>query len=181
MIEEMSSKGNVTVFKYGNNFIKVTIGDLEKQIDADALTKIDMNNLVGEIITTPVLVNRWGNIQADIEYQLQVEKLDFDVWCSKEKETLRIKLGEASSKKPTISEVDDSLVVLEDYSEKKKRIFKLEKTFSIVKSVYWALKDKSDKLNKLSLTLQRDDLSNLKSMVVNGIKIVVKKPRDEED
>lgn len=179
MLEEVGSKGNVTLFKYGNKFIKVTIGDLESTIDADAITKIDMNNLIGEIITTPVLVNRWGNIQADIAYQLQVENLEFDIWSAQTKESIRAELNQ--TKKATVAEVDDALVSNPLFKEKKLKIFKLEKTFDIVKSVYWSLKDKSDKLNKLSLTLQKDDLIVVKNMVVNGIKIVIKKPRDEED
>lgn len=179
MIEEIASKGNVTVIKYGNVFLKLTIGDLEKQIDTDTLTKIDLNNIIGEIIVAPVLVNRWGNIQADVAHQLQIENLDFDIWCAKTKDSIRVELNQ--TKKATVSEVDDALTSHEDYKVRKMKIFKLEKALDIVKSVFWALKDKSDKLNKLSLTLQKEDIVINKNMIVHGIKIIVKKPRDEEE
>jgi hypothetical protein len=180
MLEEIGSKGNITVFKYGNKLFKVVIGDLQSQIDADILTKVDLNNLVGEIATTPVLVNRWGNIVSEVEYQLQVLKLEFDIWCSSRKEKIRNDFNE-SGKKFTIDVIEGELLKDKDYKEKKVSIFELEKVYSNVKSVYWSLKDKSDKLTKLSLTLQREDVLNMKTTVMNGISIIIKKPRIQEE
>jgi len=182
MVEEIASKGNVSVIKFNGSLIKITIGDIEKEVDLDVLSKIDLNYLIGEIITTPVVVNRWGNILAEVQRQFQISKLDFEIFCAKQKEEIRNKaVSDGAQKKLTIAEVDDALTLSDKYKVLKTKIIESEKVVDIVNSTFWALKDKSDKLNKLSLTIQREDVENYKQMITNGIKVVIKKSRIVEE
>jgi hypothetical protein len=173
-LQEVKSTDNVTVLKYGNTMIKVKNVEVENEVDPDRITKIDLNNLIAEIITTPVLVNRWGNIMAELDACAKKEKMKFEILCANEKEKIRIKLLDKGGKKPTISEVEDTLIQKPVYKIAKTKLIEAEKDSQIVNSIYWAVKDKSDKLNKLSLTIQREDLDSIQNTVINGVKILTK-------
>lgn len=174
VVKTDSEKG-VTVVKYGETFIKIKQVEIENEVDPDKITRIDLNNLVAEIITTPVLVNRWGNILADTEYHLKKAKLKFEIFCAQKNEEIRKLFMENGGKKPTIAEVDDGLIQTVEYSNHKNKVIESEKINQIVNSIYWAVKDKSDKLNKLSLTIQKEDLENIQDTIINGIKIISRK------
>ncbi len=175
-LKEISSSKDVTVLKYGDILIKVKNVSVEDEVDPDKITRIDLNNLIGEIITTPVLVNRWGNIMAEINADAKREKMKFEILCANEKEKIRISLADKNGgKKPTIAEVEDTLIQKPIYKISKNKLIESEKVAEIVNSIYWAVKDKSDKLNKLSLTIQREDLENITNTVINGVKIIARK------
>lgn len=172
--EIIDEKDGVTVLRYGNHLIKVKPVGVEDEVDPDKITKIDINNLVAEIITTPVLVNRWGNILADVESDEKKMKLKLDIFCAKQKEAIRIELQEKSAKKPTIGEVDDTLIQKKAYQIMKNKHIEAERMSQIVTSIFWAVKDKSDKLNKLSLTIQKEDIDTIQSIIINGVKVVAR-------
>lgn len=173
-IREIKSTKDATVLKYGNTLIKVKNVQVEDEIDPDKITRIDLNNLIAEIITTPVLVNRWGIIMAEMESVHNKEKLKLEILCANEKEKIRNSLTEKSGKKPTIGEVDDALIQKPIYKLANEKVLEAKKVAEIVKSIYWAVKDKSDKLNKLSLTIQREDLENIQNITINGVKIIAR-------
>ena len=170
----VKSTDDSTVIRYGNVMIKLKNVEIENEVDPDKITKIDLNNLIAEIITTPVVVNRWGNIMAEMNADAKKEKMKFVILCAQQKEKIRIVLGEKLPKKPTISEVDDALIQKAVYRIAKNKVIEAEKVSEIVNSIYWAVKDKSDKLNKLSLTIQREDLESIQNTVINGVKIVAR-------
>ena len=41
--------------------------DFDENVDVDSLLKIDYGNLLGELVTFPVVVNRFGVLLADAE------------------------------------------------------------------------------------------------------------------
>ncbi len=173
-LKEVKSTSNATVFRYGDKIIKVKNVEIDDEIDQDKLTRIDLNNLIAEIITVSTLVNRWGNILAETESEEGKEKNKFETLCALEKDKIRNEVFEKTGKKPTIGEVDDALLLRPVYKIAFHKQNEAKKVTSIVKSIYWAVKDKSDKLNKLSLTIQREDLESIQNTICNGVKIIVK-------
>jgi len=176
----LRQKNNSLFIEVFNNTFQYKISDLDTTIDADAITKIDLNHLVEEIITTPCVVNRWGNILADVKVELQIKELQFDTFCARKKAEIRSKAA-ADGKKTTISEVDDTLSLEEEYIEKKTELIKLQGVVEVVNSTFWALKEKSSNLNKLSLTIVREDLENIQTVSFNGVQLKKRKNRIQEE
>jgi hypothetical protein len=164
----------VIPFKDGKVLLKVPeIKDLQN-IDIDKVTRIQYDKLAAEILTFPVILNRIGLILAEAE-------------SAERKAELRLKIGKAElSKKavksldiedlkPTENNVMNWIRRHEEYKSLNEAHIEAIRKKSIVNSAYWAAKDKSDKLNKLSNTLTSDEfaIENMASEI-NGIKVIVK-------
>lgn len=173
-IKELKTINGVTVLKYFDTYIKVKKVDIDKDTDPDRITRIDLNNLVAEIVTTPVLMNRWGSILVEVESELKKTKLDLEIFCAETKKKIRDEFTE-KGEKYTVDKVEDALTLTPEYKTQKLALIEAEKNQELANSIYWAIKDKSSKLEKLSLTIQRDDILNMESTVLNGIKVVIRK------
>lgn len=167
---------DMVILYYHDKIIKLTIGEPDSDTDLDDLTKIDISELIPEIVTIPAVMNRWGNIMAKYQAELSKKKLEFEIYCAKTKEEYIKSVVAQGMKKPTVDEKENALVMDEQYLTKSQDIIETQKKLDIVSSVYWSLKDKSGKLDKLSLTLHPDDLSSVKTFVKNGIKVLIKNP-----
>lgn len=66
---------------------------IRREIDVDDLMAIHYDNLVGEIITFPVVVNRLGLLLADAERSLAETKLNCAIVEAKLREEIRILLN----------------------------------------------------------------------------------------
>lgn len=153
-----SSKENKEelIFTLGEKVIKFRVGEFDKNLDLDSLLRIDYQNLIAEILTFPVVVNRLGILAAQMDNQVSEAKIDLSVFEAKAKNKIRDEWE--GGKKPTINEVDDTLIEDAEYIKKKKKYFKVIQNKEIFYSVYQSAKDKSEKLNKLSLTLRHGDI-----------------------
>ena len=96
---------------FGDKIIKFSFEDFNEEIDLDEILKIDYSNLIAELVTFPVVVNKIGILRAEIENKLRVEKMNFKIRESKLKNQTRERLLEDNEKKPTIPEVEDALIV----------------------------------------------------------------------
>lgn len=175
IVADVPEKG-VTVLKLGDSFLRLKIGEREKEYDVDRIVKIDIVNLIADFITTPVLISRWGVILADAKSEFQKKKLDFEIFCSQKKEEIRKEFIETKNKF-TIAEVEDALILDSLYRKYRNDLISYEKTLDIINNIFWCLKDKSNKLDKLSLTISKDDLDNLNNIVLNGVQILVKQAK----
>ena len=171
--DKIKATQGVTVLKYGDTYIKVKKVEVDEDVNPDRITRIDLNNILAEIVTTPVIMNQWGTMLAELNHDLKVKELEFDIYCANKKEEIREKFTKAGEKF-TVDKVNDSIVSEDKYLTSKKEIFELQRQIDITNSIYWAIKDKSAKLENLSLTIHRDDIQNMESTVINGIKIVIR-------
>jgi hypothetical protein len=110
-------------------------------------------------------------------------KLDFEIFKAQMAEKKRSELtfdttdakGNIKTNKPTLDEVEYAIIRSPEYKVKKKNIFRLQKEHDYVNSLYWAMKDKCDKVQKLTDKLRPEDFE--KEIVegeINGIMIRVK-------
>lgn len=147
------------VIQIGDNIYKLVFDVFDEDVDIDALLKIDYSNLIGELVTFPVILNRFGIMLAEAESQVAEVKLNVDVYEAKTKERLRGELAEQNNgKAPTVEALNNAVVSNKAYQTMKRRYFEAVKTRDYINSVFWAAKDKSEKLNKLSLSIQPGDL-----------------------
>ncbi len=166
-------------------FLKIRTADFDGELDVDRMCRIDINNLVSEIIIAPVLLNRWGNIIAFVKAEYNKSKHKHEVLCARVKEQIRADFV-AKGRKPTVDMVDDQLTLDPTYDTSKLNLIECDKAVELAESVYWALKTKNEQLNKLSLTIQKDDVASVKDIVLHGISVLVKNNKrptvvEEED
>jgi len=149
------------VITIGGKTLKLLFDDFDEDVDVDSLLKIDYSNLIGEMVTFPVIVNRFGQLLAEAESQVSEKKLTMEVFEAKLKEKLRNKLSEKNGgKAPTVDALNNSVLIDAGYQAMKKAYFSAVKTKDYINSIFWSAKDKSDKLDKLSLSIQAGDLSD---------------------
>lgn len=149
------------IIQIGGNTYKLIFDNFDEDVDIDSLLKIDYSNLIGELVTFPVILNRFGILLAEAESQVAETKLNMDVYEAKSKERLRIELAEQNNgKAPTVEALNNAVVSNKAYQAMKRKYIEVVKTRDYINSIFWAVKDKSEKLNKLSLSIQPGDLSD---------------------
>ena len=149
------------IIHIGNENYRLTFDDFDDDINIDNLLSIDYSNLIGEIVTFPLIVNRFGILLADAESKVQEAKLNLEVFEAKTKESLRVSLSESNGgKNPTVDNLNNALTANAAYQAFRKKLIEKQKIRDYINSVYWASKDKSQKLDKLSLTIQQGDVSD---------------------
>lgn len=149
------------IIQIGGNTYKLIFDNFDEDVDIDSLLKIDYSNLIRELVTFPVILNRFGILLAEAESQVAETKLNMDVYEAKTKERLRIELAEQNNgKAPTVEALNNAVVSNKAYQAMKRKYIEVVKTRDYINSIFWAVKDKSEKLNKLSLSIQPGDLSD---------------------
>lgn len=161
----------------GDKVFRLISDDFDEDIDVDTLLKIDYSNLLGELITFPVIVNKFGRLLADCESKVSEDKLNLDIFESKLKEKLRIELQDEKGKAPTVDALNNAVLSNVGYQALRKKMIKTQKTRDYVNSVFWSAKDKSAKLDKLSLSVNNTDLNeNIIEGKINGVMVKKNKP-----
>lgn len=149
------------LIQIGNKSYKLLFDDFDEDVDIDSLLKIDYSNLIGELATFPVILNRFGILLAEAESQVAETKLNMDVYEAKTKEKLRVELAEQNNgKAPTVEALNNAVVSNKAYQAMKRKYIEVVKTRDYINSIFWAVKDKATKLEKLSLSIQPGDLSD---------------------
>lgn len=143
----------------GDTTYKLLFDDFDEDMDIDSLLKIDYSNIIGELITFPVIVNRFGNLLAEAESKVSETKLNLEVFEAKTKERLRVELAEANGgKNPTVEALNNALLMNNAYQVMRKRLIEVQKTRDYINSIFWSAKDKTSKIEKLSLTVQDSEI-----------------------
>lgn len=160
----------------GGQTYKLLIDEFEEDVDIDNLLKIDMSNLVGELITFPVIVNRFGILLADAESVVAEKKITCEVYEAKLRERLRAQWDAEEDGKLTEKALDALVIQDKGLGMFKKQHIEAIRQRDYVNSIFWSAKDKSNKLEKLSSTIQPGDIpDNVLEGRVNGI--LLKKTR----
>lgn len=158
------------IIQIGGNTYKLIFDNFDEDVDIDSLLKIDYSNLIGELVTFPVILNRFGILLAEAESQVAETKLNMDVYEAKTKERLRIELAEQNNgKAPTVEALNNAVVSNKAYQAMKRKYIEVVKTRDYINSIFWAVKDKSDKISSLlkqsEITLETDFMPER----INGI------------
>ena len=167
------------VFNIGGETYSFNIGTFDEQIDIDNLLKIDYSNLTAEIATFPLIVNRFGIMLAETESKVSEAKINVEILEAKLKEKYRISLAEANGgKAPSVDILNCTITLDKSYQAIQRTLIAAKKNRDYMLTIYLAAKDKSEKLNKLSLSIQPGDISDtLLEGEINGI--VIKRNRNK--
>ena len=160
--------------------VTLQITEFDTDIDTDELTSIDYYNVLGEILTFPVIMNRIGNLKAEMDELVNKQKFLLDIKEAELQEYYRKKLvsktkdskGVEKIKDPTESQFKNATKLDKAFQNEKKRLFQLQKEQQYIDSLYWSIKSKDDKLNKLSEKLRPEEFEKeIVEDTINGIMI----------
>jgi hypothetical protein len=170
------------VMHFGEKIVTLTTTEFDTDIDIDDLLKIDYSNVLAEVLTFPVIVNRIGILRAEYENKVSAEKFDLEVYAARLSEMFRKNKSQTTTdsggtkrvKTPTVQEIENLVLLDEGYQNNKKKYFRTLKDYQFLDSLYWAAKDKSKKLDYCSASIKPEDFeSEIVSETINGVVIKV--------
>jgi hypothetical protein len=171
-----------TIIELKDRIIVLTLTPLDTGTNMDDFCKIQYHNIMGEILTCSVALNRIGNMLAEIDEILAESKLDFEIFEAQMQEKQRKLLtftidgpkGGTKIDKPTKDEVENAVLLTPEYKVKKTNLIKLQKNQSIINSWYWAIKSKDSKLEKISEKLQPSEFEkDIIEGKINGVMLKI--------
>ena len=93
-----------------------------------------------------------------------------EVLEAKTKERLRVELAEENGgKNPTVEMLNNAFVKTAVYKSMRDKLIKDQKTRDYINSVFWAVKDKSDKINILFKSSEITSETELSEKRINGV------------
>ncbi len=168
--------------RLGDDIITLEHDDIDQIINVDDLTNIDTGNIYGEAVTISPAINRVGLMRAELESMMASYKLDEKMYINSFTSKLRKQAYKNSGKyKITVDgeEVEIKLTekALESAHENdpkwvriKKKQIQAEKNFNMLSSLYWAMQEKSKKLNNLvSKTTPEEFVESMIEGKINGL------------
>lgn len=145
----------------------------DTDIDVDEVLKIDYSNLVGEILTFPVLLNRIANLKAEMQHIVNESEIDVRVFEAQLTEEKRKDILNKGGK-GTVAEIEAAVRLDSRYRLKKNDFFAKQKNLDYLDSLYWAAQSKMNLLNKISDKIRPEEFEKeLLEDVVNGVMVKV--------
>lgn len=166
----------------GEKVITLVFKEFDDEIDIDRLTFIDYSNLYNELLTIATLMNRVGLLKAEADNSYDAERLDLAIYEAQCAERYRKELVQRSGDKvkpATISQIENAVTLDEGVKLRRKKLLRLRKEAAYLDSLYWAVKSKEQKLNRIGekMNLTPEDFEReIVEGVWNGILIQTKKP-----
>lgn len=136
--------------------MKFSLPDEDDEIDLDKLLMIDVAHLAAEIATIPIALNKFGLLLADATNNYNQAKLRLSIYEAEQRTAIR---NDVTIKdKKTELFLEDKITSNKGWQALKKSMINKQKEMEYVSSIYWSLKSKDDKLNKLSMSVQSGDV-----------------------
>ena len=149
----------------------LVIQPLNSEMEVDDLLRIDYGNIMGEILTWPLMYNRISNLRAEQESIVSQVKMDTDIFEAQLMEEHRKRLT-ATGNKFTVGEVETAVKLDTRYSIKRKGLFKVQKNFAYLDALYWSAQSKDQKLNKMIDKMRPEEFEKeLLEDTINGVMI----------
>ena len=170
----------IVTLQLDKKIVVLRLTDFDTDIDVNDLTQIHYHNMIGELLTCSAALNRIGNLLAEWDNIIAEAKLDMEIYEAQMDEELRKVLvvetqddkGKAKYKAATNEAVTNAIKRKPDWAVKSRHILKLQKQWGYINSLYWAMKSKDDKLNKLTDKLRPEEFEkDIVEEKVNGIYI----------
>lgn len=169
-------KKNITI---GDKTYELKIDEFDEEMDVDSLLRIDYSNLIGEMVTFPVIVNRFGNMLSELESKVAEQKLNLEILEAKLKERFKSELQAANGgKNPTVDALNNAVLLDKTYQAMRKKYIEVQKNRDYINSMFWSAKDKSDKISILmkssDITLENAELKGANGVTVKERRNLIK-------
>jgi hypothetical protein len=145
---------------------------LSTDFEIDEIIKIDINNLLGEYLTAPVLFNTIANLRSQAmrivnEKNLQLKIVKREVFMDIFKHT---------TPKPANTVIEAMVECSADFINASKELIEAEQNASMMDNLYWAIKEKCNKLDNLYHKILPEEFNkDIMEGQVNNILIKIKK------
>jgi len=164
---------------FGEESFTLILQDRGNEIDVDETLQVDYNNIVGDIITFPVIFNRVHLMKIEAEDYFRKVELSYNILEASKRESYRkslrrIEKGPRSEKvvAPTETQVKDAVLMDEEVKESFKNLLETRKNRDIMDALYMSAKSKDGKLNTVSMKISPDEFSkDLLEDSINGVLI----------
>lgn len=154
----------------------LSIQEFDSEMSVDDILRIDYGNIMGEILTFPLMFNRIANLKAEMESIVSEVKMDTDIFEAQLREEKRKTLAANTDKKVTIDEVESAVKLDARYAAKKRILFKAQKEFAYMDALYWGAQSKDTKLNRLTEKIRPEEFEKeLVEDTINGVMIKITK------
>lgn len=172
------------VVHIGNYPLILISKESDDNINIDELTSINYSNLYGEAATVSALLNKVGMWKSEAEAYYQTKVLERNVFEASLKKQLRREANlnggkfilEGESIKLTEKSLEDAVILDIKYQEMSKEIIEAKRDLDMVDSLFWAIQDKSKKLNNILKPVTPEEfVSELIEGEINLL--LIKKPK----
>lgn len=144
-------------------------------IQIEDLLQVDYANILGDIITFPVIFNRIANIKAEMDNFHREEAFDlkaYEAQLYEEHKAAFISRGE----KATETALEMAIKRDPKYRVKQFNYLKVEKQANIVDGLYWSAKTKGKMLEAISMKIKPEDFEKeILTDTINSVSIVSQK------
>jgi len=173
------------IIHYKERHIELHFDQFDAVVDIDDLTKIDYSNLYGELLTVPALMNRVGLWKAEADNAVAEARLNRDITRAQLSQKYRNSLvkkdtyanGKERVKYPSNDEVEHAVVLDDTYQVAQRNRIRKQKEADVLDSLYWAVKSKEKKLDKIGekMNLQPEEFEkHIVEGKYNGILVKAK-------
>lgn len=156
------------VFNLPNKTVTFSTKDFgDTEIDLEDLLQVQINNIIIDIITFPVIFNRIGLIKSQMDDLLRSTQLDFDLFCAEQRREARKEFtieqdskGKDKRKYLTEQGIDDFVMLSPKYKVKRQGINKVKFQADEIDALYWSGKSKDQKLNAISAKMKPEEFEH---------------------
>lgn len=167
-------ENNTVTIPLKDKVVVLQLPNFEEQLDMDELTRIDYSNLYAELLTVPTLMNRVGLLKAEADNAEGESRLARDIKKAELSEHFRKVLSDGKKGRVTNGEVEDAVILDPAYQAAQRKRLRKGKEAQYIDSLYWSVKSKEQKLNKIGerMNLTPEDFEkNVTEGTWNGILI----------
>lgn len=167
----------ITIELEGDKIAVLSIEPFDGDISED-IVKIDYSNLLGEIITFPVVFNRVANLRAQTTNIVSHAKLSFDIFEAQltQKKQSELSAKSTGARGPSIKDVEVAVLTDPSFAIAKKKFLKHQRDFEYIDALYWAAQSKDRKLNVLVEKIHPSEFEKeLVEGSINGVMISMRK------
>lgn len=164
------------VIQFKTKVVTLEIKDFQGVVNTEELLQVDYNNILGDIITFPVIFNRVAHLKAEVDSLLREVQLDFKIFeAQKYEEHKKSILG--SGEKATEATIDAAITRDPQYKIKKMELFKVQKQVDIIDGLYWSAKSKGKMLEAISMKIKPEEFEGeILEGTINDVMLKVHKP-----
>lgn len=171
-------KERVVIELKSGKIVTLILQEFDSEMEVDDLLRIDYANIMGEILTFPLMYNRIANLRAEMDELQSKTRLDTRIFEHQLREKKRKSLSaESEGKRITDTQIETAMHMDAEYRKKKEYYYKIQKNFGYLDSLYWSAASKDKKLDKMSDKLRPEDFDKeLIEGTINGILIKMTEP-----
>jgi len=160
IISSIGDAETIQITTFQDKVVTLHFSEFDTDIDVDELLTIHHHNIVGEIVTMPVLLNKIGLLRAQASDDYRDYEHDHKV-LNADRSNYHRKAALAEGVRATNldKEVKDRVTMDKAIQASFKTLLRLQRDMEFVESLYWAVKSKDDKVNKLGGNLTPRDMA----------------------